>query len=138
MQPHSRSAAALAALAVAALAGACVRQPLTLGHAPGAWHPGNAAANAEALFESPEQLAVVATFGREALPELARNDALMGAYDPAAPLATAQWPDAPRPDATRIRHVYYVGNPSSSSYAVPVHPTARQRQHHHRAWHYGW
>ena len=111
-------------LAASAFCGGCDTsrsESMSLGDGPLVASGGRAAADSEALFEVPEVNALAVAYGRENLPEYSRLDGRMNIDNPGPLLATNQWPQAPAPDATRLRYVFLPVYTSTSSQAVPVY-----------------
>jgi hypothetical protein len=120
----------LATSAATVMLGGCAdarTESLNLGDGPSAAYGGRAGAGSEALFDTPEANAVVAYYGREALPEYARLDDRMAIAGETQPrLATSDWPQYPAPDANRVRIIYLPIYTSTSTQAVPVYQRERQ------------
>lgn len=124
-----------AVLAASAFCGGCnmpVYESMNLGDGPLVASGGRAAANSEAVFEVPEANALAVAYGRENLPEYGRLDDRMNIDNPQPRLATAQWPQYPSPDATRLSYVYLPLINSSSSQVVPVYLPERSYWRGHR------
>jgi hypothetical protein len=115
-----RTAALAAALALAALAGACAapleRRPEPLARDSGGEPLEGAGGSWAAVLHTPGVARITQYADLTTLPEYARNDAALGNSPRGPLLATAQWPEPARPDLAYPRRVFLDPRPDAITF----------------------